>query len=236
MTGIAQFVEDRGWAELRAWQDNGYQEIRRLDSIYSEWMGVRESLRVTTIKPSGTVSLLHGVTPGAHWPKERGYYVRTIREMRNSPLAKAMEEAGYSVEPSVSDPDTTVVIYFPVTGPDVRPEREVSIWEKASLAASCQRWWSDNAVSVTVTFREDELSEIPAVLRAFDGQLKSISFLPMREGVYKQAPYISVSREEWEAMRARVHPVDWNKIYESEELAEASGELYCTNDVCEIPK
>ncbi len=140
------------------------------------------------------------------------------------------------MEASFSDPDTTVVITMPVEGPDIRPEREVSLWEKASLAAQCQRWWSDNSVSVTVTFREDEAGDIPSVLRAFDGQLKSISFLPMAEGTYKQAPYQRVSREEWDALRARIRPVDWDALYRSEEMPEAEGELYCSNDRCEIPQ
>lgn len=235
MTGIAQFVEARGWPALRRWQSAGYDEIRRWDRVYSEWLGVRESLRVTTIKPSGSVSLLYGATPGAHWPKERGYYIRTIRDMRDSPMARALAAAGYPVEPSVADPDTTVVITLPTEGPDVRPERDVSIWEKASLAAACQRNWSDNAVSVTITFRADEQHEIAAVLRAFDGQLKSASFLPMAEGVYAQAPYQRVSREEWERVRAGVRPVDWDSLYDGKQLGEPAGELYCSADTCEIP-
>jgi ribonucleoside-triphosphate reductase (thioredoxin) len=236
MTGIAQFAEEHGWYELRRWQDKGYEEIRKWDRVYSEWLGVRESIRVSTVKPSGTVSLLHGVTPGAHWPKERGFYVRTVREMKDSPIAKAMHDAGYLVEPSVADPDTTVVIYLPVEGPDIRSEREVSLWEKASLAATCQRMWSDNAVSVTLTFSEDEQEQVSAVLRAFDGQLKSVSFLPMQEGVYKQAPYQRASKKFWDILRENVKPIDWGMLYGSEDLPEAEGESYCTTDVCEIPR
>lgn len=236
MSGVATFAEEHGWAELRRWMDAGYQEVRRRDKEYSEWLGIRESIKVTTVKPSGTVSLLFGVTPGVHFPRERGFYVRTVREMKDSPFAVAMEQAGYPVEPSVSDPDTTVVISMPVDGPDIRSEREVSVWEKASLAAQAQRYWSDNAVSVTVTFSEDEAKEIPAVLRAFDGQLKTVSFLPMAEGTYAQAPYQRVSREIWEDMRSKVRPIDWNSLYDSDKLPEAEGEMYCTTDVCEVPR
>src|ERR1700722_421806 len=236
MTGIAQFAEDKGWFELRRWQDKGYKEIRRWDRIYSEWLGVRESIRVTTVKPSGTVSLLHGVTPGAHWPRERGYYVRTVREMVDSPIALAMSQAGYLVEPSVADPETTVVIYLPVEGPDIRPEHEVSLWEKASLASTCQRMWSDNAVSVTLTFRETEKDQISSVLRAFDGQFKSVSFLPMAEGTYDQAPYQRVPKWEWDLLRADIKPLDWDALYGNSDLPEAEGEAYCTTDTCEIPR
>lgn len=236
MTGIVQFFEANGMATLTRWQDEGYTTIRAWDRIYSEWLGVRESVKVTTVKPSGTVSLVFGVTPGVHWPKERGFYVRTIRETRGGAIARAFGAAGYRVEESITDPDTTVVIYLPVEGPDVRPEREVSLWEKASLAATSQRYWSDNSVSVTVTFREDEKSQVGPVLSAFAGQLKTISFLPDAEGVYAQAPYQRVSKPEWDALRACVTRIDWAALYADKELPDAEGEKYCSSDVCEIPK
>lgn len=234
MTGIAQFAEQHGWAELRRWQDAGYKEVRRWDEIYSAWLGIRESIKCTTVKPSGTVSLLWGVTPGVHWPRESGFYLRTVREAKDSLIAKALESAGYPTEPSVSDPGNSVVITLPVEAPQMRSERQVSIWEKTSLAAQAQRYWSDNAVSVTVTFSEEEAKEIPAVLRAFDGQLKSVSFLPMQENVYAQAPYQRVSREVWEDMRSRITPIDWDRLYGTENQAEPQGEMYCESDVCLI--
>jgi ribonucleoside-triphosphate reductase (thioredoxin) len=235
MSGVAQFAESEGWHELRRWQDAGYKEIRRWDGVYSEWLGVRESIRVTTVKPSGTVSLLAGVTPGVHWPRERGYYVRTVRGLKGSPFVKVMADAGYPVEPAIGDPDLTVVITMPVEGPDVRPEREVSVWEKASLAASAQQWWADNSVSCTITFRADEADQIPAVLRVFDGKLKSISFLPDAEDTYQQAPYQRVSKERWDALRAGVKPLNWDKLYSSDSLPDAEGENYCESDVCQVP-
>ena len=233
MTGIAQFVEDHGWAELRRWQNEGYLTIRQWDEIYSEWLGVRESIRVTTVKPSGTVSLLFGVTPGCHWPKESGYYIRTVREQVDSPVVAVMAAAGYRVEPSESNPDSTVVIYCPVVGPEMRSERDVSVWEKVSIAAHCQRYWSDNSVSITASFDPlTESAQIAPILNAFDGQLKSLSFLPSNEGVYAQAPYIRVSQEEWQAMYDAIMPIDWQSLYN--QSVNPEGERYCSNDVCEV--
>lgn len=235
MTGIAQFADEHGWAELRAWQDEGYKVIREWDEQYSEWLGVRESIRVTTVKPSGTVSLMFGVTPGVHWPKESGHYIRTVREHAGSPIVEMMREAGYPVEPSVSNPETTMVISLPVEGPKMRAERDVSVWEKASLAAFCQHWWSDNSVSVTLTFDAGkEADAIAPILRAFDGRLKSASFLPQTDGVYAQAPYQSVTKDAWYAMRGALKPLDWTTLYEGGKVADAEGELYCTTDACEV--
>ncbi len=237
MTGLAMFVEQHGWHELKQWQDAGYKEIRRWDKIYSEWLGVRESIKVTTIKPSGTVSLLFGVTPGCHWPKERGQYIRTVRETEGHPVVKAMQEAGYHVEPNVQNPEFGVVISCPTKGPDIRPEREVSVWEKVHLAEQCQTWWSDNSVSVTASFNlVTEAKEIPAVIRAMDGRLKSLSFLPDQEGVYPQMPYQRVEPEVFQEAWDNVKAVDWDRLYDDPGAWDAAGEKYCSTESCEIPQ
>lgn len=67
LTGITDVVDQRGLPEIIDWMEAGYEEVRRLDRLYSEWLCVRESNRVTTIKPEGSVSLLSGASPGIHW-------------------------------------------------------------------------------------------------------------------------------------------------------------------------
>jgi ribonucleoside-triphosphate reductase (thioredoxin) len=236
MSGIAQFVETQGWAELRRWQDAGYKEIRKWDEKYSEWLGVRESIKVTTVKPSGTVSLLFGVTPGAHWPTQRNEYLRRLRLTNNDPMAKAMEDAGFPIEPNVQNPQFGLVVTCPTLGPDIPSEREVSLYQKVLLAVQCQEWWSDNAVSLTASFLVDsEGPQIASVLQAFDGKLKSISFLPMSETTtpFAQMPYETVSHEEWQTMFKGIGDLDWDSLYAGE-AADAAGELYCSNDSCEI--
>ena len=236
MSGLAQFVESKGWPELRKWQDAGYQEIKRWDVIYSEWLGIRESVKVTTIKPSGTVSLLFGVTPGAHWPTERSQYLRRLRLTVNDPVAKAMEEAGFPIEPNVQNPQFGLVVTCPTQGPDIRSEREVSVYQKVLLAAQCQEWWSDNAVSLTATFLvETEGPEIARILESFDGKLKSISFLPISETVqpFPQMPYEKADDKTFEAMWNGIGNLDWDRLYGGE-AADASGERYCSTDRCEI--
>ncbi len=238
MSGLAQFVDTHyDWAELRRWQDEGYQVLKRWDEKYSEWLGVRESIKITTIKPSGTVSLLAGVTPGAHWPTERGHYLRRLRLSKSDPVAGAMTEAGYHVEPNVMNPDHGVVATCPTKGIDVRSEREVSVWEKVALAAECQSRWSDNSVSLTATFmKEAEREQILAVIRAFDGKVKALSFLPLDDspGAYPQMPYERVDENDWAEAFDGIKPLDWDRLYGGEAL-DAEGERYCSTDFCELP-
>ena len=233
MTGIAQFVENRGWSELRSWSNDGYSEIKKYDIVYSEWLGVRESIKTTSVKPSGTVSLLAGVWPGVHWPVSAGDYIRRTRERVSSPIVPVLKAAGYPVEPDVMDPEFTVVISFPTRGPEGRSERQVPVWEKVHLAANMQRYWSDNAVSATFTFLPEETNQIGSVVKAFDGQLKTMSFLPLGERAnYAQLPYESVSQQTFKDMREKVLPIDWQYLYAGGQ--DVQDEKFCTNDRCEI--
>ena len=78
LSGIAQFIETNGLEELKTWCNEGYDTLKYYDDVYSEWFAVPKSIKITSVKPSGTVSLLAGVTPGMHYP-ESNYYIRRIR-------------------------------------------------------------------------------------------------------------------------------------------------------------
>ena len=234
VSGLAHFAEMHGWTELRTWLDTGYNNIQVLDTKYSEWLGCRSSIKTTSVKPSGTVSLLFGVTPGVHWPTA-DVYIRRMRFATNDPLLDALAKAGYKAEPDVMDPTHSVVVELPTVGPDVRTEREVSMWEKASLAILAQRYWADNQVSVTVTFTDDEKGQIGALLRSIDGQLKSVSMLPILEvgGAYAQMPYERINLDTWTGSVKKIKGIDWTNLYAGNSL-DAEGEKYCSNDTCEI--
>lgn len=236
-SGLAQFLEQRGWYELRTWLDKGYGVVCDWDRVYSEWLCVRESIKKTSIKPSGTVSLLAGVTPGVHF-QVAGTMLRAIRLEKGSELARQLEAAGYRVEPAFGNAETTVVAYFPCQGVAQRTERDASIFEKAELAALAQGEWADNQVSVTVTFDPDtEAHQVGTVLRMYEGRLKSVSFLPMSNDTYPQMPYTSISEEAYEqiASSGQLRPLDWDALYDSGAMAPAIGEAFCTNDHCEVP-
>ena len=234
MTGLAQFVETRGWSELRNWMNDGYEFICHRDKKYSECLAVRESIKKTSIKPSGTVSLIAGVTPGVHWPTTEKYYIRRMRFNRGNPLLEIVEKAGYHVEPSVDDPKNTMVASFPTTGVQIRSEREVSLWEKAELASMAQRFWADNQVSATLSFRKEEEDAIAPMLSAKDGQFKGVSFLPITEDgtVWEQAPYEPISEEEALIAKAGVTKMNIKSLYNID--IENVGDKFCDSDVCEV--
>jgi adenosylcobalamin-dependent ribonucleoside-triphosphate reductase len=235
MSGVANFADRVGLPVLREWMDTGYNTIKGYDNMYSEWLGIRESIKMTTVKPSGTVSILAGESPGVHWTPGGKYFNRAIRFANDDPMLPLFKMANYRVEPASESPTTTSVVFFPIKSDAERAERDVTIFEKMSLAAVAQRYWSDNSVSVTISFDpETESEHVGTVLHMYDGQLKTVSFLPSGNFTYPQMPYTQITEEEYrEEGEMKLFPIDFSGVYGGL-AADAIGEAYCTTDACEI--
>ena len=232
VSGVAQFVNDRGIHEFREWLEAGYDAIQEHDKKYSDWLAVPRSIKTTSVKPSGTVSLLAGSTPGVHFPESR-FYIRRMRISKHSELIEPLKKAGYKIEPAFGSEESTVVVEFPVdVGEGIRTVSEVSMWEQLSIAAFMQKYWADNQVSCTVTFDpKTEGHDIKHALNYFQYQLKGISFLPRVElGAYKQMPYEAIDQKTYNKMIKSLKRFSLGNI----KGEEAEVERFCNNDTCEL--
>lgn len=191
-----------------------------------------------SIVSHNTVSLLAGVTPGAHFPNSH-YYIRRVRLMKDSPLLTDLTAAGYNIEPCIGSEKTTVVVEFPIAAaPGLRTCSEVSIWEKAEVAALLQADWADNQVSVTVDFdAEKEKTQIEPVLNYYQYRLKSVSFLPRYSNsqAYPQMPYEEITQEKFLELNAKLKPLNFNVAGLSKD-DEKETDTHCDGEGCLIPK
>lgn len=234
--GVAELYETIGLSECRRIWDEGYRYITVLDAEYSRWMACPRSIKRTSIKPGGSIPLLPGIEGGMKWASA-AHYMRTVRIDRMSPMVSVLQRLGYRVEPDHYTP-RSMVVYFPVRSTAQRFAGQVSVWEQAELAAALQAHWSDNMVSCTITFKRNEAADVPRVIEAFAGRLKVVSFLPISEHGYLQAPYIPCSEAEYNAAVASI----------TGDLAEAlsvalngtdtkeEDERFCSGDRCEIKR
>ena len=231
ITGITNFLADHNIETLRQWLTEGYDTAKQYDEIYSDWFAIPESIKITTAKPSGTLSLLAGMPPGIHFPESK-YYIRRIRLGNDSPFISLLKNAGYNIEPAVGQENSTMVVEFPIfIGENVRTLNEVSMWEQLSLASFIQKYWSDNSVSVTITFKPHEENDIVNALNYYQYQLKAVSFLPKYESkAYPQMPYEEITKEQYENMKNKLKEINFDLLTSYESI----GEKYCNNDVCEI--
>lgn len=235
ISGIAQWVSGaapKGWGMMNYTRltrilREGYKIVKDENTRLAKAAGVPPSIRVTTIKPSGSISLLAGATAGVHYPVSR-FAIRRMRIGNDSPLVPALKEAGIPHEPDTYS-DNTLVFEFAIDHGDVRPVTEVSPWEQFSIVAMLQRCWADNMVSATVYFdKEKDANDVEKLLAMFIPVLKSVSMLPHAGHGYAQAPYEPITKEQYEERR---------NAYQKPKFAAVKGSVpmgskFCDGDNC----
>lgn len=200
VTGVLQAS-----AEQRSWLNSAYEELREFDKEYSEKHKWPISIKLTTCKPSGTLSLLPGVTPGIH-PAYSQYMIRRIRISSTHSLVDVCREHGYHVEYQRnfdgSEDRSTVVVSFPFKYPDGTVlAKDMTAVQQLMEVKRLQQEWSDNSISCTVYYRKEELSEIRKYLAEnYKDNHKSLSFLLHSEHGFDQAPMEEISKEQYDEM------------------------------------
>lgn len=215
LSGVAEMLDTLGAAELTRRLRKGYERVRSTNRDLAAEAGVPASLRVTTIKPSGTISQLVGVSSGMHFPTFR-YAIRRMRVGNSSPVCSLLKSAGVPNEPDHYS-DNTTVFEFPVDLGGTREAGSVSAREQFEFLAMLQREWSDNMVSCTVYFDpENEGEKIGELLAHYVPLIKSASMLPHTpKGVYQQMPYEGITKEQYEERLDRFQRIDWNSYSSS---------------------
>ena len=221
--------------------DKRLDELRKVAiATNAEWadkIGINQSVSITCVKPSGTVSQLVDSASGIH-ARHNPYYIRTVRADKKDPLAMYMRDAGFPCEDDVMKPDHTYVFSFPMKAPENAVMRQdMTAIEQLELWLVYQKHWCEHKPSVTISVKEDEWFEVGAwVYKHFDW-MSGVSFLPYSEHVYKQAPYQDcdsvVYQRELDKMPKNI---DWTQLsaYETTDMTEGAQELACVAGGCEI--
>ncbi len=204
ITGILQVTEGK-----LTWLDPVYSGLVAFDKKYSAIHGFPVSVRLTTVQPSGTLSLLPGVTPGIH-PAYAQYYTRRVRFGSSDPLVEACRKRGYKVQWDIGldgrEEHTRYVVDFPCMSPEgsVLAANMTAI-EQLEWVKKMQTDWADNAVSVTVYYRREELEDIKAWLsKNYDKSIKSVSFLLHADHNFSLPPYEEITQAEYEKAISKI--------------------------------
>jgi len=196
----------------KTWLPDLYEYLRELDTEYSKNHSFPTSIKLTTVKPSGTLSLLAGVTPGVH-PGFSEYYIRRIRMAHNSPLVEVCKEHQYPIEYVVGfdgerDLNTKVVSFPCKLPPTTVFNKDVSAIDQLEVVKRLQHDYSDNAVSCTVYYSPQELPQIRNWMKDnFEKHIKGVSFLLRSEHGFKQAPYEEITEDEYMKLSLRCMPI-----------------------------
>lgn len=204
---------------------------------WAEKLGIPQSAAITCVKPSGTVSQLVNAASGIH-TRHSPYYIRTVRADVKDPLAQFMLSKGFPAEPDRMNPKHVLVFSFPVKSAQNAVFRtDITAIEHLKTWLLYQDHWCEHKPSITVSVKDEEWLEVAAwVFKHFD-RMSGISFLPMSDHVYQQAPYQDCTQEEYETFLAKMPKnVDWNELskFEKTDNTEGTQELACTAGGCEI--
>ena len=231
LSGVADFYDKNGPTEMTKVLKSLYKVVREENKRLAKESGIPASLRVCTIKPSGTISLLAGCSSGMHWP-EYTYAIRTIRIASNSDLVPILIESGIKCEDDYYSGSGTKVFSFPIYQGPTREACSISVWEQAWLQTTLQREWSDNGVSSTLKFNlETEGSILENVLAQMMPLVKGVSCLPIvNGGCYIQAPYQKSTKEEYDLLNSTIRSINWDTFSVISEKTEIP--RGCDGDKC----
>jgi len=198
------------------WLDECYKDLRRFDKEWSKKREWPESIKLTTVKPSGSISLVSGSTPGIHAAYSR-YYIRRVRMGSNDKLVQVCKDHGYNTEfvenfDGSKDHNTVIV--------------------ELELLKKIQTVWADNSVSCTIYYRKEELKSIKEWLsKNYNNSIKSVSFLLQKEDEhgFKQLPYQEITEEQYKDLLKNIKPFENIKIENT-----ILNNLECAGNSCPI--
>jgi len=222
-----------GKIDLKALKEEAIETNKKL----SKELGIKTSVAITCVKPSGTVSQLVDSASGIH-TRHSPYYLRTIRADKKDPLAQLMIDQGVYYEDDITKPDHTVVFYFPIKSPKNATTREnLSALKHLEIWKAYQDNWCEHKPSVTISVKEDEWLDVGAWVHKNFDDISGISFLPYADHSYQQAPYQEITYNEYRSwLKKTTDNVDWSLLpkYETEDMTENTKELACSAGTCEI--
>lgn len=234
LTGIADWWAVHPTSKIISWLNTGYAAIRNENRRLAREAGVPESIRVSTVKPSGTVSILAGVSSGIHLPTF-SRYIRRVRIGKNAPVAEVLIKAGVPYEDDVTAPNDTHVFTFMVDQGKVKGQKDVSLFEKASHVKILQKFFADNSVSVTLTYDpQKEGRMVEDVIAQTIPFTKTLSVLPILDegAVYQQAPIEQTTLENYNNWKKGIKEIDWDAFGGSD--GNSLTDAYCSNDSCVV--
>ena len=204
---------------------------------WAKLLGIESSAAITCVKPSGTVSQLVNAASGIH-PRHNDHYIRTIRADKKDPLTQFLIDQGFPYEDAIEKPDSMAVFAFPMQSPTGAITRKnISAKEHLTLWEMYANYWCEHKPSITVSVKEKEWLNVGCFVYDNFDNMSGVSFLPMTEHTYKQAPYQDCTKQQYKELLAKMPTdVDWDCFsdYEKEDLTGGSQEFACTANSCEI--
>jgi ribonucleoside-diphosphate reductase alpha chain len=206
-------------------------------------IGINKSARTTTVKPSGTSSLVLGTSSGIHaWHND--FYLRRIRVGKNESIYSYLAiNHPELIEDEFFRPHDTAVITIPQKAPEGSIIRHESVFQMLERVKKVSQEWikpghrngqNTHNVSATVSIKEDEWDLVGDWMWNNRDFYNGLSVLPYNGGTYTQAPFEDCTKEDFERLVKTLSDVDLTKVIELQDNTDLRGEAACAGGACEI--
>jgi ribonucleoside-triphosphate reductase len=212
-----------------------YKAVDKEAESYCAQLGIPKCIKVTVIKPSGTVSKVGDCLDGCH-PAYSRYLLQRVRFASNDALVPLLKAAGHNTEMETfqdgsKNPDTVVVDFYLDHGPDVPcADDGFDTWKQLDVLLRLQKHWADQAVSITVYYKKEEVSLIKDWVAKNLKSIKTISFLLHKGHGFVQAPKEPITKEQFEELSVKVRPINIGTVGVGKDL----GVSDCEGGACPV--
>jgi ribonucleoside-diphosphate reductase alpha chain len=237
MTGIAS------GAVLKLNMKEAAQIVKEENERVAKIIGVNKAARCTTVKPSGTTSMVLGTSSGVHaW--HDNYYIRRMRLGKNEALyTYLLINHPELVEDEYFKPQSQAVVSVPQKSPEGAITRSESAMDLLHRVERLHKEWikpghrsgrNTHNVSVTISLKPEEWVEVGEWAWANRNNYTALSCLPYDNGSYVQAPFETITKEKFDELVSTLHELDLSQVVEFSDNTDQKGELACAGGACEI--
>lgn len=217
-------------------------EVKRTNRHVSSFIGIQFAARCTTIKPSGTSSLVLGTSSGIHaWHGD--FYLRRVRIGKNESLYAYLAEN----HPELLEDDllnnAQSIICIPQKAPEgsiLRTENVIDLLERIKKFNT--EWvrntsWvknNHNNVSATISIADGDWGRVGEWMWSNKASYNGLSVLPFDNGNYKQAPFEDITEARFYQLERSLSAVDLSCVTEPDDSTDLPGEAACAGGACVI--
>lgn len=234
--------------QQKRWLPQLYKDLREYDKMYVDIMNelhpeyqMKYSIKLTTIKPSGTLSssVLSTLCYGCH-PSYSKYIIRRMRIASNNPLINICKKAGYKVyneerfDGSIDNNTSIIEFYLKADDNSILAENMTAI-DQMEIIKRLQRDWSDNSISCSIYYTLEEIPQIKEYLKKnYNDNFKSLSFLLRYNHGFKNAPLEAITEEQYKEYTKNLKDIDLSMLGETKEEELYENSMECAGGSCPI--
>jgi len=203
---------------------------------WAKKLNIQQSVAVTCVKPSGTVSQLVDSSSGIH-PRYDTYFIRAVRQDKKDPISTLLKNNNVPQENDNAKPTEVDIFYFPVKSPvHAKTRLDVTAIDQLELYLKYRLFWCEHNPSTTVYVKENEWLKIGAWVYEHFNEIGGVSFLPYSDHIYKQAPFQPITKEQYDEAVRTFPIIDWSELtkLEKDDRTLGAQELACSAGECSL--